>query len=249
MGVFVMLKVSSTEVQNNFGKYLMLAQEQDVIVTRNGQDVARLVGLNDSQNGASIVSEEVLAEGYGLRKATYEEFRELTKDREERYEYIDGEIFLQPSPKGDHQWAQAKLFGMFDQFFADGICSPFVAPFDITIRRSESDINVVQPDLMLICDFKEKLGEDGYYHGVPTLVVEILSERTRRNDLLKKLNLYMHGGVKEYWIVDPKNKQISVYTFEDRDIQEYVVHTIPGKAESIVFPGLTVDLKKVFFEI
>ena len=98
MGVFVMLKVSSTEVQNNFGKYLMLAQEQDVIVTRNGQDVARLVGLNDSQNGASIVSEEVLAEGYGLRKATYEEFRELTKDREERYEYIDGEIFLQPSP-------------------------------------------------------------------------------------------------------------------------------------------------------
>ena len=244
-----MLKVSSTEVQNNFGKYLMLSQEQDVIITRNGQDVGRLAGLHRRKGGASYLSEEVLAEGYGLQKATYEEFRELTRDSEERYEYIDGEIFLQASPKGDHQWALAKLFGMFGQFFADGLCSPFAAPFDITIRRSDDNINVVQPDLMVICDFKENLGEDGCYHGVPTLLVEILSESTRRNDLLKKLNLYMHGGVKEYWIVDPKNKQISVYTFEDQDIQEYVVHSIPGKAESIVFPGLTVDLGSVFLEV
>jgi len=41
-------------------------------------------------------------------------------------------------------------------------------------------------------------------------VAEILSESTRRNDLLKKLNLYMTGGVQEYWVVDPKKKQLSI---------------------------------------
>lgn len=242
-----MLRVSSTEVQNNFGKYLMLVQEQDVIVTRNGQDVARLSGLSACNDGASYVSEEVLAEGYGLRKATYEEFLEFTKNsgEHERYEYIDGEIFLQASPKGDHQWARMELIGVFYQFFAGKTCRPFVAPFDITIRRS-NDINVVQPDLMVICDFKEKLGGDGYYHGVPALVVEILSESTKRNDLIKKLNLYMQGGVKEYWVVDSKSKQITIYAFENQDIQEYLTYKAPEKAQSVLFPELVVDLTGVF---
>ena len=69
----------------------------------------------------------------------------------------------------------------------------------------EHNINVVQPDVMIICDLAEKHGDDGYYKGVSTLVVEILSESTRRNDLIKKLDLYMVGGVEEYWIADPQN--------------------------------------------
>jgi prevent-host-death family protein len=190
-----MLKVSSTEVQNNFGKYLLLANEQDIIVTRNGQEVACLSGLNARKGGSSMVSEKALAEGYGLHKASYEEFLELTKGSEERYEFIDGEIFLQASPKADHQLAQMVLAGTFFNHFDGQNCVPMSAPFDITIRRSEDDVNVVQPDLMVICDLLENLGEDGYYYGVPTLVAEILSESTRRNDLLKKLNLYMTGGV------------------------------------------------------
>lgn len=249
--VLIMMKVSSTEIQNNFGKYLLLAQEQDLIVTRNGQDVAYLSGMNRVKGGASLVSERALAEGHGLRKATYDEFLEFAKNsgEHERYEYIDGEIFLQSTPKTDHQWAHGELYGIFWNFFANKACRPFSSPYQITIRRSEHDINVVEPDLMVICDLNEHLGEDGYYHGVPTLVVEILSESTRRNDLLTKLNLYMEGGVKEYWIVDTHNKQVSVYAFEDKDIQEYVVYTAPEKTESIVFPGLTVDLAKVFVQV
>ena len=52
------------------------------------------------------------------------------------------------------------------------------SPYDITIKRSAEDINVVQPDLMVICDLEENLAEDGYYYGVPTLLVEVLSENT-----------------------------------------------------------------------
>ena len=241
-----MLKVSSTEVQNNFGKYLLLANERDIIVTRNGQEVACLSGLNARKDRSSMVSEKALAAGYGLRRASYEEFLKLTKGSEERYEFIDGEIFLQASPKTDHQLAQMVLAGTFFNHFDGQNCVPMSAPFDITIRRSEDDVNVVQPDLMVICDLLESLGEDGYYYGVPTLVVEILSESTRRNDLLKKLNLYMTGGVQEYWVVDPNNKQLSIYTFAEQDIQEHLIFKAPEKACSITFPDLVIDLERVF---
>lgn len=244
-----MRRVSSTEVQNNFGKYLLLAQEQEVTVTRNGQDVARLSGLSRSKSKDCIISEEVLSQGYGLRKDTYGEFLELTKDSEERYEYIDGEIFLQASPKVDHQFAVSELHVLFHQFFNGKPCRAFTAPFDITISRFEGDINVVQPDLMVICDLKENLGHDGYYHGVPDLIVEVLSPSTRRNDLLKKLNLYLDGGVKEYWAVDPQAKQITIYNFEDGDILSQVAYKTPEKAQSVVFLGLSIDLSRIFLSL
>ncbi len=102
---------------------------------------------------------------------------------------------------------------------------------------------------MIICDLAEKHGDDGYYKGVPTLVVEILSESTRRNDLIKKLDLYMVGGVEEYWIADPQNKEITVYTFNEHDISEQVTYKAPEKALSITFLGLSVDLERVFREV
>ena len=102
-----MLKVNSTELQNNFGKYLMLAQDQDILITRNGQEVAKLCAVTGSRkkDDSGYVIEEALSSGYGLQKATYEEFLKLTKDTDERYEYIDGEIFLLSSSKTDHQLA------------------------------------------------------------------------------------------------------------------------------------------------
>ena len=109
-----MLKVSSTEVQNNFGKYLLLANEQDIIVTRNGQEVACLSGLKAQKGGFSMVSERALADGYGLGRASYEEFLELTRDSTERYELIDGEVFLQnlgvqPLGTGGHSVAHISI--------------------------------------------------------------------------------------------------------------------------------------------
>ncbi len=239
-----MRRVSSTEIQNNFGNYLLVVQEQDIIITRNGKDVARLCGL---KRRSERVSEEVLSKGYGLREASYEEFLELTKEETlKRYEYIDGEIFLQDSPKTDHQVAATALTGLFYAFLSNRPCQTIAAPFDIRISRREGDINVVQPDLMIICDLKEKLGEDGYYHGVPELVVEILSRGTKRNDLIKKMNLYIDGGVKEYWIVDPQVKQITIYRFEEGEIIANKAFSGTEKVLSFLFPELEIDMNKVF---
>lgn len=243
--------VSSTEVQNNFGKYLMLAAKEDIIITRNGMVIAKLSAVEDavSRDAASegTVAENLTKYGwYGGRKATYAEFLELTRNTEDRYEYIDGEIYYLASPKTAHQSALTELFGIFYNWFEGKECRPMVAPYDITLRRHAEDINVVQPDLMVICDLEEKLGEDDYYKGVPTLVVEIISEGTRSKDLVKKLDLYMSCGVMEYWIVNPSNGEVAIYLFQDKDIVNTATYRKPERAQSFHFAGLTAELARIF---
>lgn len=189
-----MRKVSSTEIQNNFGHYLLVAQEEDLIITRNGIEVARLSGLSACHT--CRIAEKAPKGNYGQRKATYEEYLELTQEESmARYEYIEGEIFLQASPKAAHQLVMRELLFLFRQHFDGDPCKIMAAPFDITISRAAGDLNIVQPDLMVICDLREKLEDDDYYYGIPDLTLEILSESTKRSDLIKKLNLYLEGGL------------------------------------------------------
>lgn len=243
-----MLKVSSTELQNNFGKYLMLTAQEEIIITRNGLEIAKLSALkNDTGNMAAFMIGEKAEEfSYRGRKATYEEFLELTENAQERYEYIDGEIYLQSSPKTRHQLALTELFVIFYNWFQGKKCAPFVAPYDITLRRNPENINVVQPDIMVICDLEEKLNEKDYYMGTPALVVEILSEATRRMDLIKKLDLYMSCGVEEYWIVNPLNRELTVYQFQANDFHQHTTFKQNDKAQSFIFPGLTAELERIF---
>ena len=86
------MEVSSTEVQNNFGRFLKLAQFEDVIVTKNGKKVAVIQAFAEPGNGLSTVAEK--SEGYALHseKITYEDFLKLIDASEKRYEYIDGEV-------------------------------------------------------------------------------------------------------------------------------------------------------------
>ncbi|WP_197081162.1 Uma2 family endonuclease [Gordoniibacillus kamchatkensis] len=171
---------------------------------------------------------------------------ELTRDSEERYEYIDGEIYLLASPKTAHQIALTELFGLFYIWFQGSKCTPIVAPYDITLYRSAEKINVVQPDIMVICDLEEHLGEDDYYKGVPALVVEIISEGTRSKDMIKKLDLYMSCGVKEYWIVNPLSREIAVYYFEDCEFSKTATYKKNESAQSFLFVGLTAELDRIF---
>jgi Uma2 family endonuclease len=121
-----------------------------------------------------------------------------------------------------------------------------VAPYDITLKRHPEDINIVQPDIMVICDLDEKLNQQDYYMGTPALVVEIISESTKRKDLIKKLDLYMSCGIQEYWIVNPSNRQVSIYLFKDQNIREYTAFKYGETAESFTFKGLTVNLSQIF---
>lgn len=245
----VKVKVNSTELQNNFGKYLMLATQEDIIITRNGTEIAKLTTMDKdiqiSEKVTSYIYEDAPRYGYG-KKATYEEFLQLQQESDERYEFIDGEVYLLASPKTAHQYSVTNLTVMFSNFFQDSTCTTIVSPYDIELKRTPEQINIVQPDLMVICDLEEHLDENDYYKGIPALIVEVISKSTQRKDLIHKLDLYMSCGVKEYWIVNPFNKQVTVYHFEEHNISDFITYTYNEVVNSFIFEGLLVEQRLIF---
>ncbi len=240
--------VNSTDLKNNLGKYLHLSAKEDIIITSNGRKVAKLSAYEDYEKKADNNQLYEKAQAYQVnpQKASYEEFLKLTENSEERYEYIDGEIYLLASPKVFHQKILSELHIIFYNWFQGKKCRPMFAPFDITLKRNADDINVVQPDLMVICDLEEKLNEKDYYMGVPALVVEIISENTRSKDFIKKLDLYMATGVKEYWIINPLNREVSIYLFDANNISKNATYKNHEIAVSFYFNGLEVSLDSIF---
>lgn len=236
--------ITSTDIKNNFGKYIRLAAKEDIIITKSGKKVGKLVAYQeDAVESGQIVKENAPAYNYDRQKISYEEFLEITANSDERYEYIDGEIYLLASPKTTHQKILFEMSGVFYNWFKGKKCTPMIAPYDIKLKRNESNKNVVQPDLMVICDLEEKLGEDDYYAGVPALMVEIISRSTKSKDYVRKLDLYMCCGVFEYWIVNPENKEVHIYLFKDGDIFKNKTFTFNDEIKSFYFEELTLSLK------
>lgn len=238
------MEITSTEAQNNFGQYLKFAQFEDIIVTKNGKPAVVIKQYpEDSQNSLSV-SEKAEAYNLSNSKITYEEFVKLQDESENRYEYIDGEVYLLASPSFSHQNIIMEISNTMYQWFKGKKCKPLTAPFDVTLLKDDGK-NVVQPDILVICD-TENINEKGRYSGVPSLVVEVLSETTRSKDMLKKLDLYLYSGIREYWIVSPFNKEVYVYFYEDNAIKDYKVYKGGETAESIFFEGLEMPLEQIF---
>lgn len=243
------MRVNSTDLQNSFGKYLSLVEKEDIIVIKNGKSVAKLVKYIEPQN--FFVHEE--AESYRSRKITYQEYMDLIDSSDQRYELIDGEVYLMASPSFNHQLVVNEISGQFYNYFRDKSCRSFTAPLDVRLSgyaiKFEEDPNVVQPDLLVICD-QDKVNEDNKYEGTPTLIVEVLSPSTKGKDMINKLNLYMKSGVLEYWIVDLEKKKITLYSFtEERELDNVLSYKKGDIIESSYFQGLKISLDDIFDEI
>jgi prevent-host-death family protein len=236
------MRATSTEVQNSFGKYLKTALEQEpVIITRNGKDVARI----DPCSGGLRLSESGPEYDVKNKKVSYQEYLDLTANSDDRYELIDGELYLQDSPVYDHQAILSEIHGIFYIWFKGKPCRPLFSPFDVTLYKGLENINVVQPDILVICDL-DQIDSKGKYKGVPAMVIEVISPSTRRKDMLKKLDLYLQTGVREYWLVDPDKRAVYLYTFEAGDFKDNRVYIGEGTIQSSCFPGLEVSLPDIF---
>ena len=89
----------------------------------------------------------------------------------------------------------------------------YLSPCDV--RLDKDNYTMVQPDLLVIC--KEYDPDAIRYEGAPDLTVEILSPSSRSKDMILKLYKYKNAGVREYWVVDPKNQVVIVHRLEDDD--------------------------------
>lgn len=192
--------------------------------------------------------EEPIAE-YGQldTSKTYTYLQYLTWKFEERIELIKGRIFkMSPAPSMLHQSVLSELHVLFYNSFKKHNCKVFFAPFDVRLPIYKRDeINtVVQPDLCVVCD-ANKLDEKGC-KGVPDLMLEVLSPSNTKHDLETKFNLYEEVGVLEYWIVNPAEKYVTVYTLVDG---KYVGSKPYMNEKEVVLSSQFSDLKVVVGDI
>lgn len=241
------MKVSATDMKNNFGKYLEKCKEEAIFITKNDRIVAKLNSYDDPSAGYLMIKEGSAAYTYSGKRVTYEEFLKITEENEERYEYINGEVFLLSSPGMKHQVILANINIRLLYWFEGKKCRVFSAPFDVTLSNEETKSkNVVQPDLLISCDYSEQRDERDRYTGVPSLVIEILSPQTRSRDQVRKLNVYMEGRVSEYWVVDPRDQKVILYYFVDKELEEMVTYKHPDVVKSLHFKGLEITTADIF---
>jgi Uma2 family endonuclease len=238
------MRVPSRDVQDSFGKYLKVVLEQEpVIITRDGRDVAQIKAFSGALPLADPAIEKACAAP--RKKMTYQEFLELTAHSEDQYELIDGELYLQDSPVYHHQSILSELYVRLYSWFKGKPCRSLFAPFDVTLDKGLNNINVVQPDILVICDL-DQIDSQGKYHGVPSLVVEVMSPSTRRKDMLKKLDLYLQTGIQEYWLIDPDKQIAYLYSFASGDFTDNRVYVGDAVVQSMCFPGLEIKLQDLF---
>ena len=158
-----------------------------------------------------IVREEANYNLEQQNKLTIEDYFDLPDD--ERVELIDGVIYDMGSPTVKHQTIIAEIHAKLREHIRKnrGECVALFSPLDVQVDCS--DYTVVQPDVMVVCDRSKLI--NGRVWGAPDLVIEVLSPSTRRKDMFLKGNKYFEAGVREYWIVDPKNEKIIVNIFEE----------------------------------
>jgi Uma2 family endonuclease len=171
----------------------------------------------------------------------------LQWDEGTRYELFDGEAYMMAPPSRAHQDVFGILFNKLFNFLEGKTCKVYGAPFGVRLfpQKDNSDNTFFEPDIIVVCD-PSKLDDHGC-NGAPDLVVEILSPSTVKNDLFYKLNKYLAAGVREYWIVDPAEKTISVNVLAEN---RYTIfkYAIDDTVEAAILPGFKADLTSIFRE-
>ncbi|MBX2819393.1 MAG: Uma2 family endonuclease, partial [Rhodothermaceae bacterium] len=126
---------------------------------------------------------------------TYEDYCQIPSD-ENRYEVIDGALFMSPSPVERHQRIFTHLIIRLGRFAEEsGLGRLYGAPFDVIL----SDHNVVQPDLLFVSKERLSIITEKNVQGAPDLVVEILSPSTADYDRGVKRRFYAAHGSREFW--------------------------------------------------
>ena len=175
------------------------------------------------------------------KKYTYEDYLKTPDDV--RYELIQGDLLMTPSPVTKHQRILRKIGFMLEQHVTQNdLGEIFLAPYDVYF----DDENVVQPDILFISRERLNLIGEKNMQGPPDLVIEILSESTAYRDLIQKKKLYARYCVKEYWIVIPEEESVGIYIIKN-DI--FTLHKNFGKDETLESPllkGLKIVLRKIF---
>ena len=178
-----------------------------------------------------------------LPQITWHDVQQLADDGN-RYEAIEGDLYVTPAPTLRHQTISIRLFLDLTRLLAaPGHGRVWYAPLGVWFPATDEG---VQPDLLFVSNERRGILAPEGLRGAPDLIVEILSPTTANRDRGVKRRLYERQGVAEYWIVDPDLEAVDVWRFSGDPRHERFVDRLPVRLADRALGDI--DLPGVFAE-
>ena len=176
-------------------------------------------------------------------RLTVQDYLNIPEEDENRYELINGELYMAPAPSWEHQESSGNLYSILRAFVLANLLGRVVySPIDMFL----SDGDVFQPDIVFISNERLGIIRSGGIHGAPDLVIEVLSPGTERIDRTLKSERYEMFEVSEYWQANPIAKTLLVLRARDGAFERVGLFTEGMTLGTPLLPGLRVDVSEVF---
>jgi Uma2 family endonuclease len=174
---------------------------------------------------------------------TYEHYAALPDDGQ-RYEIVDGVLYMTPAPNRWHQHAVLEIATFLHSYIQlTHIGEVYIAPFDVRLRFN----TVVQPDMLVVLQSHLDRVTDAGVIGAPDLVVEVASPGTATHDRREKYDAYAQAGLPEYWIADPATRTVEVRVLDGETYRLLGLFKSNEKMRSTVVPRIEeVSVDKFF---
>ena len=160
-----------------------------------------------------------------------------------RAELIDGHLIYMETPTTNHQKITGELFFQIQNYIKNkkGPCKVMFSP--VGVRLHKDNKTMLEPDLIILCDPSK---DDGHHiNGAPDFVAEVLSPSSHKRDCIVKLNKYWKAGVREYWIINPKKKIVTVYLFQEPEKEfDVKIYNFTDKIPVSIFDNLSIDFNE-----
>ena len=175
-------------------------------------------------------------------RLTYRDYFGLP-DSDDHYELIDGVLYMSPPPIPDHQGFLFVLTLALGNFVVErGLGRIYCSPIGVVL----SDDDVLQPDLIFVATERLNIITGNYVQGAPELVVEVLSPSAARRDRTVKRDIYERSGVREYWLVDMRNRNIEVNSASEVGFVTAGVYSEGDVLVSPLLSGFSMDISDAF---
>ena len=175
------------------------------------------------------------------------EFMDLPDaDDKRKMELDDGELYIMPRPRPEHQFVQRWLCIYFELYFADFAEPPAEIHHDIILSLfPERPRLLLSPDLIVIRRGGPAIVTSAMVVGVPDIIVEILSS-DRARDLVQKRQLYAAAGVPEYWLFDLRPDTVVQLELHNGAYTQRALLTADDTLATPLLPGLAIPLSAIF---
>ena len=184
------------------------------------------------------------------KKLTFEQWLRLPETKE-RYEIVDGVMYMPPGPDADHQWIQQEVFSFGREFARNSGLGVFMlAPLDLVIQREP--LRVRQPDVIFLNSARTGIRSRSDLRGrsplevSPDIVIEILSPSNTRREMESRLEDYAQIGVYQCWLFSPEAETAEIIDLTNSEPKSVAVFGVEDVLRSELLPGFELSLGEVF---